>query len=445
MSHHELARLRELSAKCLLSMTQVDSLFAHIERLTVERERLTKDREEARALVRRFEACEQSDWVDDAEVSSMFKAFGRAITRWDAEPSEVAAPVDQCAPQGKAAQAHCASCEKLQKTLRLDSPWSFISVLERLADAADHLLKGHDCDAHGWEGIGLARNAAREIVRSLVGAEPSEVAVAGAETLPGGSAPGRISATAASGGSADKPQDIFRTMSKAELDAYEGPSEDDIRRALAEGREDALAITKARAGSQAPARSGPDADPCEGSVGDAPRPGGTSASPGTVAHSPPGEPVGADLYATTCVDDDCPLPEHKGPCPDERTLDMWRTEAQRCRAMIGRLISTVKSRDESIASYRAMGDRTRARIDALRESATELLAALPKCDLCRSAATHRLVSGDSADDGADLCETHRVTRRGGSHDEIAEKPTAAPAARLKALLGDAPEKGGDRG
>jgi len=33
-----------------------------------------------------------------------------------------------------------------------------------------------------------------------------------------------------------------------------------------------------------------------------------------------------------CVDDDCPLAEHTGPCPEKPTLEMWRAEAQRVRA-----------------------------------------------------------------------------------------------------------------
>jgi hypothetical protein len=42
-----------------------------------------------------------------------------------------------------------------------DTPWPLRDVLTRLADAADHLLKDHSCDAHGYEGLGDARDAAR--------------------------------------------------------------------------------------------------------------------------------------------------------------------------------------------------------------------------------------------------------------------------------------------
>lgn len=48
-----------------------------------------------------------------------------------------------------------------------DSPWPLSDVLTRLADAADHLLRDHDCDAHGWEGVTVARDKAREYAAAL--------------------------------------------------------------------------------------------------------------------------------------------------------------------------------------------------------------------------------------------------------------------------------------
>jgi hypothetical protein len=48
-----------------------------------------------------------------------------------------------------------------------DTPWPLGEVVKRLADAAEHLLRVHDCDTHGWEGIGQARDAAREYLRLL--------------------------------------------------------------------------------------------------------------------------------------------------------------------------------------------------------------------------------------------------------------------------------------
>jgi hypothetical protein len=44
-----------------------------------------------------------------------------------------------------------------------DGPWPLRDVLVKLADAADHLLNNHDCDGHGYEEIGYARDAARSL------------------------------------------------------------------------------------------------------------------------------------------------------------------------------------------------------------------------------------------------------------------------------------------
>jgi hypothetical protein len=65
--------------------------------------------------------------------------------------------------------------KRLWVALGLDNPWSLTDVLTRLADAADHLLRDHNCDTHGWECIGLARDRAREIVHDLTrnAVEPS--------------------------------------------------------------------------------------------------------------------------------------------------------------------------------------------------------------------------------------------------------------------------------
>jgi hypothetical protein len=49
------------------------------------------------------------------------------------------------------------------------SAWSLDLVLERLADAADHLRGAHNCDAHGHEGVLYAAQAAREHVKILRG------------------------------------------------------------------------------------------------------------------------------------------------------------------------------------------------------------------------------------------------------------------------------------
>jgi hypothetical protein len=54
-------------------------------------------------------------------------------------------------------------------------PWSLRDVLARLADAADHLLDAHGCDAHGYEGVIEARDSARTAVAQLAAAPVREV------------------------------------------------------------------------------------------------------------------------------------------------------------------------------------------------------------------------------------------------------------------------------
>lgn len=49
-----------------------------------------------------------------------------------------------------------------------DSPWPLPDVLKKLADAADHLLSDHSCDAHGHEGVAQARDTARVIVEKMM-------------------------------------------------------------------------------------------------------------------------------------------------------------------------------------------------------------------------------------------------------------------------------------
>jgi len=63
---------------------------------------------------------------------------------------------------------------------------------------------------------------------------------------------------------------------------------------------------------------------------------------------------------TTCTDDDCPLQEHEGECPDERTLEMWRTEAQRCRRTIGLLLLRQRALEEEQARLGELRKSVRA-------------------------------------------------------------------------------------
>lgn len=47
------------------------------------------------------------------------------------------------------------------------TPYPLLDVLRILADSADHLHNEHNCDAHGWEVIAEARDAAREIIAEM--------------------------------------------------------------------------------------------------------------------------------------------------------------------------------------------------------------------------------------------------------------------------------------
>lgn len=45
--------------------------------------------------------------------------------------------------------------DKLEEALGIDQAWPLSDVLLKLCEASDHLLKHHDCDSHGHEGITL--------------------------------------------------------------------------------------------------------------------------------------------------------------------------------------------------------------------------------------------------------------------------------------------------
>jgi len=47
---------------------------------------------------------------------------------------------------------------------RDDTPWSLETTLQTLADAADHLMRDHDCDAHGHEQVIEAVASARAML-----------------------------------------------------------------------------------------------------------------------------------------------------------------------------------------------------------------------------------------------------------------------------------------
>ena len=57
--------------------------------------------------------------------------------------------------------------DALHRILGMDTPYPLADVLRILSDAIDHLHHVHDCDHHGWEVVGGAARAARDILRRL--------------------------------------------------------------------------------------------------------------------------------------------------------------------------------------------------------------------------------------------------------------------------------------
>lgn len=62
---------------------------------------------------------------------------------------------------------------ELRELKASDRPWPLVDVLNKLADAADTLLRKHDYDGHGWEEVGRCRDEARIIAAVIIAAPPS--------------------------------------------------------------------------------------------------------------------------------------------------------------------------------------------------------------------------------------------------------------------------------
>ena len=73
--------------------------------------------------------------------------------------------VEVDAPYLKALEAAAARLSQIEA---LDSPYPLRDILQILADAADHLLGDHSCDAHGYEGVGMARDHARRLIADVI-------------------------------------------------------------------------------------------------------------------------------------------------------------------------------------------------------------------------------------------------------------------------------------
>lgn len=56
---------------------------------------------------------------------------------------------------------------RLRKALGYDQPWSVTSTFVRLANAAEHLLDVHGCDAHGYEEVSESVKRARDYATNI--------------------------------------------------------------------------------------------------------------------------------------------------------------------------------------------------------------------------------------------------------------------------------------
>lgn len=85
--------------------------------------------------------------------------------------SEMTCPVcDEPYRIGEAIDHHLEWHEKLMDGVKAllgsDQAWPLRDVLKILAGAAEHLLKDHDCDAHGYENVDEAVKRAREFIET---------------------------------------------------------------------------------------------------------------------------------------------------------------------------------------------------------------------------------------------------------------------------------------
>jgi len=132
-------------------------------------------------MVHRCESCERKlppIWVplfngelDTDSLDEIETTCGCFVRETDAIIEDITVAKYVPASEFEAAQKRIAELETLFGN---DTSWPLRDVLRRLADGADHLLKDHSCDAHGYEELGSARDAARSILESLLTEKPDD-------------------------------------------------------------------------------------------------------------------------------------------------------------------------------------------------------------------------------------------------------------------------------
>jgi hypothetical protein len=162
--------------------------------LESEVERLTRDRDEAASREKAYQrGCLQSEEVierltreKDANLAEVKRLMHKLYDDGGMQKSLIAAEAraekaerDLAVVIGKADRltkeyllqaqameverdAARAECSRLREAFGMDLPAPVHDLLDRLADAAVHLLNDHSCDQHGWEGIERSVKAARE-------------------------------------------------------------------------------------------------------------------------------------------------------------------------------------------------------------------------------------------------------------------------------------------
>lgn len=74
-------------------------------------------------------------------------------------------------------EARTKALEAWVDALDVNESWPVADMLEKLAGAAEHLLRDHDCDAHGWEevsGVAIRARSAAKAIRETFARETSE-------------------------------------------------------------------------------------------------------------------------------------------------------------------------------------------------------------------------------------------------------------------------------
>jgi hypothetical protein len=138
-----------------------------------EIERLTRERDEARAIMRiERHLADQVDRLRTAldELQEIIGPHGdfvidgklRGFIKNDCY-------CGYCCVQRKAREALRGAVETTAVRADMDQPWPLHDVLAKLCDATEHLLDVHDCDGHGHEEYRTAAKRGRELCDKRTG------------------------------------------------------------------------------------------------------------------------------------------------------------------------------------------------------------------------------------------------------------------------------------